>query len=399
MSPQEIPRIITDVQDEKVKNYFRHVLVVELPTNGEVGQAAALPLQVWGQQVIRDSGGTGAAGKRRVDFGVDIARALGAPFVLPTGGNPLCPQGSYGVPVYPCWLVRQDKKSRELISFASLDEVYRFLKGRVARTTSLRVSEQLLGSAARAIAAEIGKAHLTNEEKALGIIVLVQVAGQDSSYQYAAAPSAHDLGANVLCPGRYIVPNFTAMLEQAWAAKLAESAQKGEKEGTCSFYGAEGHVVSPYCKAWPWALPEWNCPLPYAGREEHWIEGVALCESCCRALTLGARVFDRLSCPLHRVVVRELFSPVSDGEARRAARQRNIQELRVIRGSGYVLPVLDEAGSSPEFAEAYADGIQAMLSFPARDRPLAEQYLDSVTGFDLLLPEEFDKGEFRVTLA
>jgi hypothetical protein len=101
---------------------------------------------------------------------------------------------------------------------------------------------------------------------------------------------------------------------------------------------------------------------------------------------------------MHQIVTRELFSPVSDGEARRAAGRKKLQDLPVIRGSGYVLPVADEAFRNSELARAYTEGLNDMLGPVRTEGPLAQQYLDTVTGFDLLLPEEFDREDFRVTL-
>jgi hypothetical protein len=88
MSAKEILELITDVNDEKVKNFFRHIFVVELPPEGSNADPIVLPMQVWGQEVTVE----GKA--KKVDFLTDSKRALGAPFVLPAGGNPLHPQGS-----------------------------------------------------------------------------------------------------------------------------------------------------------------------------------------------------------------------------------------------------------------------------------------------------------------
>ncbi len=389
MSAKEILEIISDVAEERVKNFYRHVFIAELPPPGKGGSPAVLPMQVWGDE---------PPGGKRGDFRVDTDRAIAAPFVYPTGGNPLYPQGSYGVPVYPAWLSRQDKATGKRISFSQPDEVHRFLQGRLQRTLSLRLDEEKARQLAIALAAEVGRAGLSPDEKALGVVLVVQGEGPDAPYGYTDEPSGMCLGASRLFPGRYIIPNFPAILEQAWQGKIAEGAEMGQKVGTCSVCGTPGRVVAPYCKSWPWALPEWNCPLPHAGRESHWIEGVALCEGCCRALTLGARVFGRMTRPLHAEVTRELFSPVADGEARQMARKGDLQRLTVIYGSGFLLPLSDEALTDRELATVYAHNVKKMLDGEGKEGPLAAQYVETVTGFDLFLPEEVDPADFRLSL-
>jgi hypothetical protein len=45
--PQQVLRLITGVEDERVKNFFRHVFVVEWPKGG--GEPRALPVQSFGE--------------------------------------------------------------------------------------------------------------------------------------------------------------------------------------------------------------------------------------------------------------------------------------------------------------------------------------------------------------
>ncbi|MGB9605966.1 MAG: hypothetical protein ACPL88_08825, partial [Bryobacteraceae bacterium] len=389
MTAKEILEIISDVSEDRVKNFYRHVFIAELPPPGMGREPATLPMQVWGNE---------PPDGKRGDFQVRIERALSAPFVYPTGGNPLNPQGSYGVPVYPAWLIRQDKKTKRWTSLAQPEEMYRFLRGRIDRTPSLRVDQPSLRQVAAALAAEVDRSALPQDERALGIMILVQGNGADSAYGYTDKASDECLGASVLFPGRYIVPNFAAILRDVWRGKVAEGAEVGEKQGTCSICGSEGQLVAPYCKSWPWALPEWSCPLPHAGNEGHWVEGVALCEACCRALTLGARVFSRLAHPLHTEVTRELFSPMVDAEARQLSRRADLQRLTVIYGSGFLLPVGDEALTDPGLSAQYARNVKAMLDGTEKGSSFAEQFMETVTGFDLFLPEEVDPADFRLTL-
>src|ERR1700675_4897040 len=96
LEPREVLKLITDVADDRVKNFYRHVIVVELPPEETDGEPVVLPIQNWqiAQQVI---------GQKKPEIDVDVERALGIPISLPAGGNPLNPQGRYGLPVYPVY--------------------------------------------------------------------------------------------------------------------------------------------------------------------------------------------------------------------------------------------------------------------------------------------------------
>src|SRR5947209_794386 len=88
LSPDEMVRLITDVASPNARNFYRRVFVVELAEGN--ARTAVLGMAQWGSE-LED------------DFQVDGPRAVGAPILLPGGGNPLNPQGRYGIPVYPCW--------------------------------------------------------------------------------------------------------------------------------------------------------------------------------------------------------------------------------------------------------------------------------------------------------
>src|SRR5262249_4805717 len=96
LEPREVLRLITDAAGDRVKNFYRHVIVVELPPEGTDLDPAVLPVQNWQteQQVV---------GKKKPEIDVDVERALGTPFTIPSGGNVEHAQGWYGLPVYPVW--------------------------------------------------------------------------------------------------------------------------------------------------------------------------------------------------------------------------------------------------------------------------------------------------------
>jgi len=385
MSAGEILELVSDVNNKGAKNFFRHVFVVELPVKGSGTEPVTLPMQVWGQDSVPE-------GKtKKVTFLPDSKRALGVPFVLPTGGNPLHPQGRYGVPVYPCW----DRHLRDFRE--SSDAVRHFLEGRLDRTSSITLEERVRASLADVIHQRI--AELTvSDNKILGVLVLVQCGDKSAPYAYSDQPSNYDLGQSRLHPGKFIVPRFELILEAVWVAKLAEGASMGIRDGTCSICGKGERVVSSYCKAWPWALPEWNCPIPQGGNEKLMVEGIVLDAPCYRALTLGASVFGKLTKVVHRDIMRELFSPAADREGKNVAFRRKLNDLPTIRGSAYLLPIHEQALAESAVREAFISGIQGMLSFPPKTSAVLDRYMDAVTGFDVFLPEEVETADYRLTL-
>jgi len=395
MPAKDIIEMISDIKEERVKNFFRHVFIVELPPGEGTFDPVAWKMQVWGQEVKVE------AKLNKTDFKPDIRLASGAPFVFPTGGNPLKPQGHYGIPVYPCWLRRKDKKTKKWVHlFVKPEDVSKgFLDGRLKRTQGIEVDKTLRKKIANVIYKEVLSTKMEEEGTVLGLIILVQCGKQTSPYAYSDDHSLNTIGRSKLFSDKYIVPKYERILEAVWSAKFEEGASIGKKRGVCSFCGNKDDVVSPYCKAWPWALPEWTCPLPHGGKEEHWIEGVAICKTCYRTLTLGCNVFSGLTRLLHPIVTHEIFSVANDREGRNISSRKRLSDLPSIRGAAYLLPLHDHENSEDrDTPQDFFEKAMAMLRSPVKNGSFADQYIDSVTGFDLFLPENADKSDFRLTL-
>ncbi len=118
MKAEELLRLITDVSDDRVKTFYRNVFVVLLARKD--GEPVALSRQVFAS----------ANPDKKDDFTVDADKALGVPITLPSSGNPLNPQGRYGLPVYPLY----DPHIRAFCE--SAQNVDKFLEGRMPRTES-----------------------------------------------------------------------------------------------------------------------------------------------------------------------------------------------------------------------------------------------------------------------
>ena len=155
LKAEEILRLITGVNDVRVKNFYRNVFVIELPADDE-SDPRALPRQVFGSETDDH------------DFEVAETQAIGAPFVLPSGGNPLNAQGRYGLPIYPCYdpHLRGFRESAEI----ALD----FLQGRLARTPGFSLTEAMKNKVAKVLHEEVARTDFHGEKKVLGVLILVR---------------------------------------------------------------------------------------------------------------------------------------------------------------------------------------------------------------------------------
>ncbi len=383
LDPREVLKLITDVADERVKNFYRHVLVVELPPVGTDSEPAVLPMQNW--QIEQQT-----TGKKKPEIDLDRERAVGVPFSLPAGGNPVHPQGRYGLPVYPIYDPHFEAFRK------SAKGVCDFLTGRLERTPGIVLDEKLLGRVAECLN-QVVSGQYDGREKWLGVLVLARC-GSDSFFTYGDKPSLTHVGPSSLAPGRFIEPNCARIAESVWLARVEEGAAMGRRAGQCSISGTGEEVVASYCKAWPWAFPTWTCPVPHGGDTELLVEGIGLSEKSYRALTLGANLFQRLTRRLHYIILPELFASVENRDRQNAARSRKISDLPTIFGSAFLLPVRGTVLANPLDRDGFAHRILAMLNAPAPPEPIADRYLTAVTGFDVMLPDELNRADFRLTL-
>lgn len=375
MAPHEVLRLITGVEDERVKNFYRHVFVVELPTDESVEPWVA-SMQRFGD--FLDDG----------NFHVDQDRAVAIPFVLPSGGNPLNPQGRYGLPVYPCY----DPHIRAFRDSSA--GVVAFLRGRLERTANFSVSEGLFDGIGRVVHDAVAATDFGDQKKTLGVLVLVRPTN-DGFYNLASGSRRDRLGYSR--EGRTIVPNYSRILDAVWLAKEDEGREAGIRPGPCSFSGAMGESLSAYCKAWPWAFTTWTCPLPNGGDEQMLVEGIGVSSETYRALTLGACVFNKQTRRLSSLVIPEVFSPANTRTGKDLSQRRKLTDLPAVYGSAFLLPLQDRTLTDPDHRAEFVRGIRGMLDGKPDDPTVADRYMTAVTGFDVLLPDG-TSDDYRLTL-
>ena len=207
----ELVGLITDVGDERVRNFYRHVFVVELPMNERSTNPILLPMQVWGNDIDDD-------------FRVDTTRAAGAPISLPSGGNPLHPQGRYGVPVYPCWDAHFQAFRQ------SVQGVVDFLRGRVERTLGLSLPEETIRAIAEQLHSAVVASPSNPREKWLGIVILAWP-HENGCYCYAAHQSRSVVGASAFFPGQFLVPNLDQHLRKSGRHGLPKGPSRAAGQG------------------------------------------------------------------------------------------------------------------------------------------------------------------------
>lgn len=382
-SPAEVIRQITDIENEGGVNFWQNVLLVEIDVEHQ--RFAVHPPMAWGDwHEERTETRRGGRKKAKARFLPHGDRIVAAPFVLPKGGNPIKPQGCYGIPVY----LMYDKHFKELGGNA--DGVRAFLDKRLSRTQLWRgvVRPEALATPI----AEVLQTLANEADKLYGLMVLAEVGG-GGPYVYAERPDdGYPWVANSrLRPGVCICASLATIQEAAWQAKLAEGMEKGElNDGLCVSCGGRGPVVSIANQAWPLFAFEWRAPLPSELSEEELVYGVALCHSCYRALTLGGQFcFSTGSRRLPAWMTRELFAPVMSrgGDAQRQVRQDVY--------AGLIITPLEDLDEETE--HQFAQGLDAFRQkavYLGRGLPL-----DQVLGLEqTVLPEGLTESRFRLTV-
>jgi hypothetical protein len=384
LSTGPLLELISDVKSARVRGFFEHVFVVEIPPPDSQLGPVALPMQVWGSQIQLDPK------KKKTVFEPDVSKTVGAPFVFPDG-NPTQPQGVYGIPVFAVF-------ESHLNAFrSSASEIDRFLQGRLKRCQSLRLSEETRLAVAQQLFDRIAADNPQSDGKTMCLIVLADPSAVDAPYRYIDHPEFSAVGASQLYPGRYIQPVPERIASLYCAAKFNEGAEHGARTGECSFCGKTGDLVSIYCKSWPWFKPTWTCPLPDGGNKDLIVEQIAVDEPCYSALNCGASYFDKITAPIDSIVTRELFSPVADREAQRTVEHRSIADLPTIRGAILLLPILELQNLPADERSELGENLSVRLN-PAKLGSRLQKHVDCLVGFNASLPDDVNDDVYRLTL-
>jgi hypothetical protein len=367
--------MVSDSTDDKVKNYWQHVVIIEV--DPKEGLAEVQPVQSWG------SWHTPEGGKKQT-FVPDRRAAL-VPVFYPSGGNPLHPQGYYGLPIYLVW-------EKHWQAFAdSADGVRNFLKPRLAKTAGIELSEELQELCCQRVH-ELVNGHEV-ETKPLAVLILA-VAEKGEPFEFSPTKREDTwIAKSGLDPECWLCADTNMMLERIWEAKLREGAEKGEIErGTCAFTGEKGPVVSGDNKAWPWFTTTWEAPFPETFGDKDHVKRLALSPEAYKHLTVGANLFGKLTKQLDFNLNKQLFAPVDSAMGRETAMRGQVKST--VLGSAVVTPLLDVANLDEEDEQLFADGMEERLKGERRGAALL---LSNLLGYEGSLPEELTDDRFRMT--
>lgn len=389
MRSVEFLRLLSDCSNPQSRNFMANLIIVEVDQTNAEPSIAIWPFEECGSYIE----GT----KNKKVFMPDIERALAFPFILPSGGNPLKPQGRYPVPSYLIY----DAQFRD---FAKNSEaIIKFVSGRISKTIGIQIHENEIEEIARLLHEKLKEGNLSPTEKKLGLMVLANVDGKDSPYVYAKVNTKREenylvIGKSKLYDDMEIVVDINEVLQYFWQSTFQEGTVCGSKSnGICSTCHSCTEVVSGYNKSLSWLPTTWGGPLSF-GNDQKLIESIALCKECYADLTVGANLFSRLSRLVDANLLKEIFSPVTSAVAKNHFKKSSREN---IYGSMVALPLMDEILNDKELSDEWVDALYESLdesNSTRTGRPLAVRHMDNMTGFATKVPEEWVNEDFRLTL-
>lgn len=387
LSPAQILEQVSDINSPSTRNFLSKVILVEIDrcNTGEIAVQ-------WGRCGIFVSDGNG----KNDGFQPDVGQAVATPFVIPSGGNPLKPQGKYGVPVYPLYEKHFQTMKEEATNAVA------FLTARIERTSSVDIVEEEIEQVGSMLQAVISDIDVAKHEKWLGLLAILPITDsgifryEDSDYEPVKGHEVR-IGSSQLHPSKNIIADLNQIVECFWESKLAEGEEKGRLRGDnaiCSCCGSIGDVVSVYSKAWSWFTTTWPGPLSIFLKNDELVHGVALCPDCYKSLTFGSNLFDKLTTTLPMWLTKEIFAPVDNATSR-----EHRSEATDIFGGILVLPILDSPEQSEEDQSEYVQSLMEMAGGHAGKGGAGSLHLNTITGIEQDLPLHIAEEDlYRLTI-
>lgn len=388
MEPAEFIKLISDCANLQARNFMVNVIIVEIDQTGTEPNIAIWPFEECGSYV--------EGAKNKPVFIPDVARALAFPFILPSGGNPLKPQGRYPVSSYLIY----DAQFKDFEN--NPEAITKFISARIPRTVKINLAEKQISKIASSLHDILKQKNFSSQGKKLGLIVLAIVDGKDSPYIYVGKKSRKQdallsLGRSRLHANMEIVADAEKILQYYWRSTFQEGAVCGSKDqGICSICHNCTEVVSGYNKSLSWLPTTWGGPLSF-GDDQKLVESISLCKECYADLTVGASLFGRLSRLVDASLLKEIFSPVASASARN--KSRKIQDN--IYGSMIALPLLDEILDDEELSDDWVGALYNSLDESnsiGKNKSYAFRHMRNLTGFAAKVPEEWVNEDFRLNL-
>lgn len=376
MPSREKIRLLTDVGSLNCKNFFRHVLLIEVDETELRFQTMELGNIVKGEN-------------NKEDFDVSSKKSTAFPIFYPNGGNPLHAQGIYAL---PCYLL-YDPHIKSLGDTEAFKK--EFLLPRLDKTLQYRDLPQakkhlLADRVAGLLAAKA--AELISEDKQLGILMLYDAklpvfkqqpewVNEDETFIL--------IGESQLHPGQYMYLNGEETLKNITLAKFYEAAELGKEKNAVSTFTnrIEDEVVSIYNKSWLWLSPTWDMPRSIYWNDDEWTKGIKVDAESYASYLYGVNFFKEIQVPVSSAVLKEMFAPITSVEAKK---NMSLSSFEAIYGIPMVLPLGD--GDSQQLFSKY----RRMLKKDNEKQSDSDLHLKVLAGIDRILPKFSD--EHRLTL-
>lgn len=305
MPIQEKIQLLTDVGSEQVKNFYKHIFLVQLDKTPA--------LHFFSLQT--DSGD------------VNLKKASALPITLPSGGNPLLAQGIYPIPCYPMY-------EKHIDQFHDIEKTSKMIYDRLIKTIPyFGEKKEPLKNKANLVAKilqEQGVKYIT-DEKQLGILV---IADRNLSIYHPASPNKLQVTDEIEIDGHQVVDLIVE-------GRFQEAKELGEEKDTrSSFSGKQSdEVVSAYNKGWLFLSPTWEMPKSIYWGKKDWTKGIRLNREEYESFFYGTQFLKKVQTPLQSSLLKEMFAPVLSVEAKRNMRPGSFEPIFAIP---IVLPVLNE---------------------------------------------------------
>lgn len=375
MPCREKIRLLTDVGSENCKNFFRHVLLVEL----HEAEIAFQKLEI----------GNIVTENKKENYLVDSKKSTAFPIFYPNGGNPLHAQGIYAL---PCYLLydphikalgdEQQFKKEFLIPRLNNTLQYRGLPPEKKEWFADRVAGLLTAKAPELIV----------KDKQLGILMIYDA--KLSVFQQRKDRIDEDgelilIGESQLQPGQYLYLDGKEVLKNISQAKFYEAAELGREENAVSTFSNQpaDEVVSIYNKSWLWLSPTWEMPRSIYWKDDEWTKGIKVDAESYAAYLYGVQFLKEIQVPVSTAVLKEMFAPVTSVEAKK---NMSASSFEAIYGIPLVLPLGD--GDSQQLFEKY----RRMLKKDSEKQSNSDLHLKVLAGIDRVVPAAGD--EHRLTV-
>jgi len=273
-----------------------------------------------------------------------------------------------------------------------------FLLPRLRSTVSYRSASehervQFAAIVSQAMSAEV--ARKPSGDKRLGILMIFDPRLDVFAYGGRRDETGEHLwiGESMLEPGKHLHLKGDIALQLVSEARFLEASELGrEKHAISTFTNRKSdEVVAVYNRSWLWLSPTWDLPKSIYWKDNEWTKGVKIDRKSYEAFLNGAQLIKQLTRPLSNAVLKEIFSPITNAEARSRPDKGNFER---IYGAPMIVPLLDRG------YEISFNMIESMLrEQEVRGRP-ADLHLSTIGGIelDIEFPESADPDEFRLVL-